>query len=157
MKHSLAELKENDLEPSMEMFAFKIGMTHAEFHEAIYAMSPFRRPDGGTPWFGMPDDMAIQAQSYKLETGKPRRITAFFGGNRQTSQIDIEYHAVAEDARIQLFHKLYSNLVNHVSCVMTHTNERGELLYLFDADTHYVWLFNPAASHNPIKISLRQK
>lgn len=141
-----------DIETGQEMFAFKIGMNPAEFHDAVYRIPNFRREDGTRPWFGANE--YFRARCQKFEVGMPEEIEAFFT-DQQAKQIDIRYNAEKPGDRATLFSNLYRSAVAGFKEVQCHTNQNGECVYYLNNPDAIGWLFNPHAPYTPISISLR--
>ena len=144
---------EEDIMPGMEMFAFRIGMSQAAFHDGIYRVSNFRRADGLRPRFGSDNDPSLLGHCQKLEDGRPKSIEAFFT-DKHANQIDISYHSKTQDSRIQLFNHLHSNVSHRLQPFQVFTN--NNMITLFhDGGDYILWIMNPNSEYDPIKVSIR--
>lgn len=142
-----------DLEPAREIFAFQLGMSPAEFHDAVYRVPNFQRPDGSRLWFGGINSACFQARCQRVESGRPRMIEAFFSA-RKATQITISYFTANAQDRADLFARLHRQAVDGMKRVQDCSDGNNGTLYFLEGPGFCGWLANPPQEYDPIRISL---
>lgn len=142
-----------DLEPAREIFAFHVGMTPDEFHDAVYRVPNFQRPDGSRPWFGGINSACFQARCQRFESGRPRMIEAFFSA-RKATQITISYFTANAQDRADLFARLHRQAVDGMERVQDCSDGNNGTLFFLEGPGFCGWLANPPQEYDPVRISL---